>query len=76
MEEDDAFNFSTHNETSKENIFTIPMDKNIYTNQFHYLFRYADVLLIKAEAKVRNGGEDNVELNKKLVQNKGYEKSL
>lgn len=52
------------------------MDKNIYTNQFHYLFRYADVLLMKAEVKVRNGGEDNVELNKKLVQNKGYEKSL
>ena len=39
LETDDAFNFSTHNETSKENIFTIPMDKNIYTNQFHYLFR-------------------------------------
>ena len=39
QESDDAFNFSTHNETSKENIFTIPMDKNIYTNQFHYLFR-------------------------------------
>ena len=39
LEDDDAFNFSTHNETSKENIFTIPMDKNIYTNQFHYLFR-------------------------------------
>ena len=39
LEDDYAFNFSTHNETSKENIFTIPMDKNIYTNQFHYLFR-------------------------------------
>ena len=39
LESDDAFNFSTHNETSKENIFTISMDKNIYTNQFHYLFR-------------------------------------
>ena len=39
LESDDAFNFSAHNETSKENIFTIPMDKNIYTNQFHYLFR-------------------------------------
>ena len=39
LESDDAFNFSTHNETSKENIFTIPMDKNFYTNQFHYLFR-------------------------------------
>lgn len=39
LEEAYAFNFSTHNETSSENIFTIPMDKNIYTNQFHYLFR-------------------------------------
>lgn len=39
LESDDSFNFSTHNETSKENIFTIPMDKNIYANQFHYLFR-------------------------------------
>ena len=39
LEEAYAFNFSTHNETSCENIFTIPMDKNIYTNQFHYLFR-------------------------------------
>ena len=39
LESDYSFNFSTHNETSKENIFTIPMDKNIYTNQFHYLFR-------------------------------------
>ena len=39
LESNDSFNFSTHNETSKENIFTIPMDKNIYTNQFHYLFR-------------------------------------
>ncbi len=39
LESNYAFNFSTHNETSSENIFTIPMDKNIYTNQFHYLFR-------------------------------------
>ncbi len=39
LEGEYTFNFSTHNETSKENIFTIPMDKNIYTNQFHYLFR-------------------------------------
>ncbi len=39
LEDDYTFNFSTHNETSRENIFTIPMDKNLYTNQFHYLFR-------------------------------------
>lgn len=32
-------NFSVFNETSLENIFTIPMDKNFYTNQMQYLFR-------------------------------------
>ena len=36
---DYASNFAVHNETSKENIFTIPMDKTLYANQFHYLFR-------------------------------------
>ncbi len=36
---DYAFNFSVHNETSVENIFTIPMDKIKYQNQFCYLFR-------------------------------------
>ena len=39
LEDDYASNFSTHNENSRENIFTIPMDKNLYVNQFHYLFR-------------------------------------
>ena len=32
-------NFSVFNETSVENIFTIPMDKSFYTNQMQYLFR-------------------------------------
>lgn len=32
-------NFNTRNEFSNENIFTIPMDKTLYTNQFKYLFR-------------------------------------
>ena len=32
-------NFSVFNETSVENIFTIPVDKNFYTNQMQYLFR-------------------------------------
>lgn len=39
LEHDYANNFSTINEYSDENIFTIPMDKNIYAAQFHYLFR-------------------------------------
>lgn len=36
---DYADNFSVYNESSVENIFTIPMDKNLYTNQMQYLFR-------------------------------------
>ena len=32
-------NFQLHNETSRENIFTIPMDKYLYANQYQYLFR-------------------------------------
>lgn len=34
-----ADNFKVHNETSLENIFTIPMDKTLYSNEFQYLFR-------------------------------------
>lgn len=36
---DRAANFSVHNENSTENIFVIPMDKTLYTQQFQYLFR-------------------------------------
>lgn len=36
---DYASNFNVHNEMSQENIFTIPMDKTLYANQFHNLFR-------------------------------------
>lgn len=32
-------NFEVYNESSVENIFTIPMDKRSYTNQMQYLFR-------------------------------------
>jgi hypothetical protein len=39
LESDYTTNFAVHNENSKENIFTIPMDKNLYANQFQYLFR-------------------------------------
>ncbi len=31
--------FSLHNETSTENIFVIPMDRNLYSNQYQYHFR-------------------------------------
>lgn len=39
LESDYTTNFAVHNESSKENIFVIPMDKMLYTNEFHYLFR-------------------------------------
>ena len=39
LESDYALNFAVHNENSKENIFTIPLDKMLYQNEFHYLFR-------------------------------------
>ena len=39
LEADYTKNFAVHNENSKENIFTIPLDKMLYPNEFHYLFR-------------------------------------
>ena len=39
LADDYASNFAIHNENSVENIFTIPMQKTFYTNQFQYLFR-------------------------------------
>ena len=39
LEKDYSYNFAVHNENSSENIFTIPLDKNFYAAQFHYLFR-------------------------------------
>ena len=39
LEKDYSYNFTVHNENSSENIFTIPLDKNFYAAQFHYLFR-------------------------------------
>ncbi len=39
LESDYTKNFAVHNENSQENIFTIPLDKMLYPNEFHYLFR-------------------------------------
>ena len=39
LEDSRLFNFSVNNETSRENIFTIPLDKTLYAAQFQYLFR-------------------------------------
>ena len=39
LESDYAFNFAVYNEMSTENIWTIPMDKNLYSNQQQNLYR-------------------------------------
>ena len=39
LESDRLLNFSVNNETSHENIFTIPLDKTLYAAQFQNLFR-------------------------------------
>lgn len=39
LENSYAANFKVYNENSVENIFTIPMNKTLYTNQMIYLFR-------------------------------------
>lgn len=39
LEANYATNFSVNNEVSRENIFTIPMDRYLYANQFKNLFR-------------------------------------
>ena len=39
LEEDYKTYFAVFNESSAENIFIIPMNKNLYTNQMQYLFR-------------------------------------
>jgi len=39
LEPDYKTNFTVFNEPSVENIFTIPMNKTLYTNQMQYLFR-------------------------------------
>lgn len=39
LESDYASNFAVYNESSKENIFTIPLDKNLYLNEYHYHYR-------------------------------------
>lgn len=39
LEERYEANFAVHNENSQENIFTIPMNKMMYSNQLWYIFR-------------------------------------
>ena len=91
-------NFAVYNENSPENIWIIPMDKDLYYNEMQYmyrswhyrpagarmkkyevdkngtkdgqlidndivLFRFADALLMRAEAKLRNGEDGQDDFN-------------
>lgn len=63
-------NFSIHNETSPENIFTIPMDKNFYTNQMMYLFRSRHYNHAKAYGL---GGENGSSATIEVLETFGYD---
>jgi hypothetical protein len=70
LESDYAANFAVYNEGSVENIFTIPMNKTLYTNQMQYLFRsrhynHAKALGLSGE----NGSSATIE----ALQTFGYE---
>lgn len=61
LEREYSYNFSVHNENSDENIFTIPLDKNIYAAQFWYLFRSRHYNHGKAlGASAENGTSANI----------------
>lgn len=63
-------NFSVFNETSVENIFTIPMDKNFYTNQMQYLFRSRHYNHAKAYGL---GGENGSSATLEALRTFGYD---
>ena len=70
LESDYAANFAVYNEGSVENIFTISMNKTLYTNQMQYLFRsrhynHAKALGLSGE----NGSSATIE----ALQTFGYE---
>ena len=63
-------NFSVFNETSVENIFTIPMDKNFYTNQMQYLFRSRHYNHAKAYGL---SGENGSSATREVLRTFGYD---
>lgn len=62
-------NFAIFNETSVENIFTIPMNKNLYTNQMIYLFRSRHYNHASA---LGMGGENGSSATIEALQTFGY----
>ena len=69
LEPDYETNFAVFNESSKENIFVIPMDKTLYTNQFIYLFRSRHYNHAKAYGL---GGENGASATTNVLRTFGY----
>lgn len=69
LEDDYRNNFAVFNESSVENIFVIPMDKTLYTNQFIYLFRSRHYNHAKAYGL---GGENGASATKDALITFGY----
>lgn len=69
LERDYSTNFAVFNESSVENIFTIPMNKNLYTNQFQYLFRSRHYNHAKAYGL---GGENGSSATIEVLRTFGY----
>ena len=70
LESDYAANFAVYNEGSVENIFTIPMNKTLYTNQMQYLFRSRHYNHAKA---LGLSGETGSSATIEALQTFGYE---
>lgn len=64
-----ASNFSITNENSVENIFTIPMDRNLYKNEFYYLIRSRHYSHAKAYGQ---GGWNGASATKEAIDAFGY----
>lgn len=70
LEPDYTSNFAVFNESSTENIFIIPMDKNLYTNQYIYLFRSRNY---NHAAAYGLGGENGSSATIEVLETFGYE---
>ena len=70
LEPDYRTNFAVFNEPSVENIFTIPMNKTMYTNQMQYLFRSRHYKHAKAYGL---GGENGPSATIEALETFGYE---
>ena len=70
LEPDYKNNFAVFNEPSVENIFTIPMNKTLYTNQMQYLFRSRHYNHAKAYGL---SGENGPSATIEVLETFGYE---